>query len=146
MPKNQANRGKSSEAQVQAQLEAASSQAVTAFYRLPDARAGSRLPTLADFLVLHQGRTLLLEVKEVDHAFRLPHDNFKVDQVARMYRFSLAGAEPWVLIHHTPQNAWRLLSLAAFRSRADGGSWNFKDVQETTLQQALKALLNANPE
>lgn len=131
------SRGKSAEKLVSDRLEVLCKKADTAFYRLPDARAGSLKATLADFLIMQRSVMTLLEVKEVDHPYRLPHKNFAVDKVSRMRRFRMAGAKTWVLVHFTPTGKWRAAELEFFLTR-EGGSWDMRQFLETTLEQALE--------
>lgn len=136
MQNSAANRGKSAESLVSRRLDALSNKVDTAFYRLPDARAGSLKATLADFLIMQRSEMTLLEVKEVDHAYRLPHKNFAVDKVSRMRRFKMAGAKAWVLVLFTPTGKWRLAELDFFLTR-EGGSWDMRQFPEITLEEAL---------
>lgn len=128
-------RGKTAERLVKKRLEALSQHQSWAFERLPDARAGSFKAALCDFLVQHNGLTLL-EVKEVDHAYRLPHGNFSVDQVARQRRWKMAGTEAVVLIYFKPIKAWRIRDIDYFVTR-EGGSWSFKDTPTFSLEELL---------
>lgn len=132
-------RGKYAEAKVKALLKA--SEAVNfAHYRFPDARAGSFTVTPCDYMVCKQGSLTLLEVKEVNHAFRLPHGNFSKDQVARMRNFESAGAAAWVLVYFTPLKLWRCESISYFLQR-EGGSWNMSHIETETLEPLLRKIL-----
>lgn len=113
-----------------------SNQQDCAFYRLPDARAGSFMPTLADCLLMRQGVLHLIEVKEVKHDFRLPHGNFGVDQVARMRTWKMAGAVSIVLIYHSTIGMWRGYDVDRFVTR-EGGSWDLRDQEPGTLESLL---------
>ncbi len=120
-------RGKWAEGEVRKYLVAAE-RGDTAFYRPPDARAGSLQAVMADFMTLRKGLLTLIEVKEVEHASRLPYKNFSADKVARMRVWQLAGAEAWVIVCHRvgKVRTWRLLPLDVFIQRdADtpNGSW-----------------------
>jgi hypothetical protein len=135
-----AERGKSAEKAVAVALSTFDGRQDTTWWRIPDARAGSRQPAFADFLLLHKGQLMLIEVKEVEHAFRLPYANFDSGQVARMRRFQCAGAYAFVLIHFKPVNAWRCIDLDWFTERAsDKASW---DTARFPLLP-LKSILNA---
>lgn len=131
-----ANRGKEAEDLVRAYLTKRSAKASTSFYRLPDARAGSRQATLADFLFFNKGTGYLLEVKQVDHEYRLPHNNFDTGQVARMRLFEQAGAVPIVLVYHTPIKLWRANFVCRFIYR-EGGSWDLRGQEAVTLDEAF---------
>lgn len=84
------------------------------WYRYPDARAGSFQATPADFEAVQRGIPYLYEVKEVEHAYRLPEKNFSSDKRGRMQKRAWAGAECWVVICHMPEKVWRLVPLAVF--------------------------------
>jgi len=132
-----ADRGKFAEGEVRKYLQAQVAKGPTAFLRLPDAHAGSRTETICDFLVCSSGRPILIEVKEVDHASRLPHKNFDVGQVARMRLWEIAGAKAVVCIYFKPIQAWRILPLSLFIERT-GGSWQLADY---STQPTLEGLL-----
>lgn len=136
-----ANRGKVAEKLVKRQLEKLSLQSNTASYRLPDAHAGSFQATLADFLLVHKGVMYLLEVKETQHDYRLPVANYSPDQVARMRRFQLAGAEAHVLIYHANLSKWRTAPVDYFLTR-EGGSWDLRNLPLQELENILKENLN----
>lgn len=137
MSTSPANRGKQAENLVKKHLEKLSLQSNTASYRLPDARAGSFMATLSDFLLVHKGTMYLLEVKEVQHDYRVPHGNYSTDQVARMRRFQLAGAEAHVLVYHTNLGKWRTAPVDYFLTR-EGGSWDLRDLPLQELENILK--------
>lgn len=84
------------------------------FYRYPDARAGSFQVTPADFEAVQNWASYLFEVKEVEHAYRLPEKNFSADKRARMYKRQLAGADCQVIVCHMPEKVWRLVPLDVF--------------------------------
>ena len=135
-PASTANRGKVAEKEVKRRLEQLSVNSEIAAYRLPDARAGSFTPTLADFLVVQRGEMCLLEIKETQHDYRLPHANFGKDQVARMQRFQLAGAKAYVLVYHSTLKKWRKARLDYFQDR-QGGSWDLRDLPLWELKDIL---------
>ena len=132
-----ADRGKKAEKLVKAHLDKLSLRADFANYRLPDARAGSFQATLADFLVVRKGVPILLEVKQTQHEYRLSHQNFGLDQVARMRRFQSAGSRGLVLIYHSTLNIWRLIELDYFYTR-EGGSWDLRNVPTVKLEELFK--------
>ena len=108
-----ANRGKYAEGEVKKflkKLEAAN----CAHHRFPDVHSGSMVTAPADFMFMQAGIFRLLEVKEVQHDFRLPYDNFSPDQVARMRMWQAAGAHAWVLVYHKNLKAWRLIPAEWF--------------------------------
>ena len=130
-----ANRGKSAEAAVKKYLAKRSETIGFNFMRLPDARSGSFQPTTADFLAVSWGKPYFIEVKEVNHAFRLPSKNFGRDQRARLRAFELAGALARILVFHTPTKAWRALLLDHFED--DPPSWDLRHQPEITLDEAM---------
>lgn len=129
-------RGKTAEAKVKDKLVAMESHTCT-HYRFPDARAGSFTATPCDFMVMHSGQLTVLEVKEVNHAYRLPHKNFDLSQRARMKNWQLAGASAWVLIYFKPEDAWRLIELDSTAIRT-GGSWDFSAWPLMSLATAME--------
>ena len=133
-----ANRGKEAEALVKKHLTELSKQAHTMFYRFPDARAGSRQTAPADYMLVHKGKVILIEVKEVNHCYRLPHKN--LTQVPKLRRFEMAGAVSAVLVYFKPERAWRL-SPAEYFLETEGGSWDMRNIPLTSLTDALKDLL-----
>ena len=121
------DRGKWAEKQVKNLLERYDKFAAFAFMRLPDARAGSLQPTYGDFLAQSEGKMYLIEVKEVDHEFRLPYKNFSADKVARMWKFKLAKASMRMVVYHEPTGLWRFPPFDVFRTREVGsGSWDLR--------------------
>ncbi len=121
-----ANRGKWAEGQVKAWMTKRSdAEAGFWFYRYPDPHAGSLQSVPADFGALHDGDAFLVEVKEVQHAFRLPAKNFSADKVARMVKFTLAGGEGWVAVCHQPDKVWRLVPISVFSGERPA-SWDLR--------------------
>lgn len=141
-----ANRGKYAEGEVKKflkKLEAAN----CAHHRFPDAHSGSMVTAPADFMFMQAGIFRLLEVKEVQHDFRLPYDNFSPDQVARMRMWQAAGAHAWVLVYHKNLKAWRLIPAEWFLNRpklsASGkpvGSWVLDEFPLMTLAEAFTGM------
>lgn len=141
------NRGKTAEKAVTKALNVLALRADTAFMRLPDAHSGSFKATVADYLIASLGKTTFLEVKEVEHEYRLPHKNFESDQVARLKRWQLAGCDAQVAVYHSTLGQWRFLDLDFFFVR-EGGSWDFRAVpfiedteRPTRIMQMLSAEL-----
>jgi len=130
-----ANRGKEAEGLVKKHLTKLSEQYHTTFYRFPDARAGSKQTAPADFMLVHAGHLILLEVKEVDHSFRLPHKN--LSQVPSLRRYEMAGAVSIVLVYFKPEKAWRAANPNYFLN-IEGGSWNMSDIPLMTLADCIK--------
>lgn len=139
MSTSAANRGKEAEAGMRRYLDGLNRSGSAAFYRLPDAKAGSLLPTLADFLLMVSGKTYLIEVKQTDHAYRLPHGNFDKSQVARQRIWQSAGAVSVVLIYHKGLGLWRGYPIDRFIDR-EGGSWDLRDTDPNTLPFLMEKL------
>lgn len=136
-----ANRGKEAEKKIKDFLEKLKSTTSLVYHRLPDTHSGSRVPTLADFLVGIGGEAALLEVKEVNHGYRLPYGNFEVENVSRMKMWRLAGFKTLVAVYFKPLKQWRMVSSDYFERRplcsADGkpiGSWDMRDVQLSSVE------------
>jgi hypothetical protein len=109
-------------------------------YRFPDARAGSFTVTPCDFMFMREGKLTLLEVKEVEHAHRLPHRNFSPDQVARMRVWALAGANANVIVFHSTLNQWRVIPIYYFLQR-DAGSWSLTEYPLLSERDAFQAAI-----
>lgn len=81
-------------------------------------------------------RNGVIEVKEVAHAYRLPVQNFGIDQVGRMQIRALAGSEPLVLVCFRPPDekpCWRTAPLEFFQERpSKAGSWDFREIDAYT--------------
>jgi penicillin-binding protein-related factor A (putative recombinase) len=132
-------RGKVAEKRIKDWLKARSdSMLAFDFYRYPDARAGSFARVPADFEALQAGQSFLIEVKEVNHAFRLPSKNFAADKVARMVKRRLAGATCWVLIYFVPTRQWRAVELDFFRHRES--SWDLREFPEISFEEATQTI------
>lgn len=130
-----ANRGKEAEGLVKKHLTKLSEQSHTTFYRFPDARAGSRQTAPADFMLVHAGHLILLEVKEVNHSYRLPHGN--LTQVPKLRRFEMAGAVSIVLVYFKPEEAWRVAPVDYFLETS-GGSWDMSEIPLKALSECIK--------
>jgi hypothetical protein len=134
-----ASRGKSEEKSVKDFLEAYDkAHAKFDFLRLPDARAaGGRMASMPGdfeyFMPLVHG---LIEVKAVDHEYRIAKD--KVAQLPRLAKRELAGGSCFILIHHTPNNTWRILRPGQLEFGVP--SWDLRDYP--TFDTAESALLS----
>lgn len=136
----EANRGKKAEAAVRAYLKAYDERTHTFDWnRVQDAHsAGGRFTRqVFDFAWFMPGLHGGIEVKEVAHAFRLPHKNMTPESVAKLRKRELAGGRVVVLIHFSTTGLWRVLPLAPFLVR-EGGSWDFSGVR--TFESAKAAL------
>lgn len=139
-----AKRGKVAEGKVRDYLKALEAQtAQFTFNRIGDAGAarGAFAAQAGDFQAFGWGKNWIIEVKEVQHAYRLPHGNFGPEQVARMRKRGLAGSIPIVLIYHRNEKLWRLPHLEIFLYR-DGGSWDLREVRTQTLPEILDSVFN----
>jgi hypothetical protein len=143
-------RGKWAEGKVREALALRAGVADFNFMRLPDTRAGSFQPTTADFLVAYRGRVTLLEVKEVQHAFRLPRSNYPQDQRSRVRAWEMAGVCSLVVVAFLPfkgaayradREMWKSAPLAYFTGD-DTSSWDMRDLPLRTLDRALDAFLD----
>lgn len=146
---SQGTRGKFAEGKVRDHLKSLCALQGFNFMRLPDARSGSFTPTTADFLVGNRGpygsTAWTLEVKEVEHAFRLPRKNYPQDQRSRVRAWELAGFHSLVVVAFLPLKGkayrvdtpmWRAASLSYFTGD-DTSSWDMQDLPLVTLKTAL---------
>lgn len=133
-----ANRGKEAEGLVKKHLAKLSTQSDFTFYRFPDARAGSLQTAPADFMLLHKGQLILLEVKQVEHSYRLPHQN--LTQTPKLVRYEMAGAKSYVLVYFRPDKCWRIAPVDFFKFKS-GGSWDMRSIEVTTLELAIGNIL-----
>lgn len=136
-----ANRGKDAEKKIKECLEKLKSTTDLVYHRLPDTHAGSRTPTLSDFLVAVNAEASLLEVKEVEHEYRLPYGNFEVENVSRMKMWRLAGIKTPVAVYFKPLKLWRMTTSDYFEKRPlvsptgkPVGSWDMRDLQVCNIE------------
>lgn len=145
---SQGTRGKWSEGEVRKQLNLYAGYSTFMAHRLPDARAGSRQPTLSDFMTMHRGKHALLEIKEVEkHDYRLPHQNFDELKVGRIRSWQMAGSDAHVLVCFQPgarTAIWRYAPIDYFLTRT-GGSWDMRDIAPITLKQAMEIMYGPPP-
>lgn len=132
-----ANRGKVAEKLLQKHLQELCTSQKRAYYRFPDMMAGSRQPTLCDYLFLDNGKPYMIECKETQHDYRLPYGNFDAAQVGRMRLLEMAGAQGLVLVYHSGIKLWRGYGLSRFVDRSVGGSWDLRDTAPKTLKELL---------
>lgn len=138
-----ADRGKYAEKQVTSLLEAQSTTyADFAFERLPDARAarGAFKAMVADFDigVGSLGLAVFLEVKEMKHLFRIAKD--KLEQLARLRKWKLAGRTFYVLVYHSESDKWRLVPDSFFGLEGTPASWDLRPLPEyPSAEAALKS-------
>lgn len=145
---SQGTRGKWTEGELRKKLNLYSNYSSFTAHRMPDARAGSRQPTLADFITMHKGEFALLEAKEVsDHDYRLPHKNFDELKVSRIRAWQMAGAAAHVVVCFRPGAKtafWRYAPIDYFVTRT-GGSWDMRNLPIITLDQAMEIMYGPPP-
>jgi len=141
--KAQGQRGKAAESAVRALLEKLNSYPTFDWSRIYDARsAGGKFPSRpGDFEFFFPGTHGLIEVKEVDHDFRLPAKNFDKGQIAKLRKRHMAGGIIIILVQHTTTKKWRRVDLNWIAQRLDQPSW---DLQEFNLfNNAREALMGS---
>ena len=108
-----------------------------------DARAaGGKFQRVAgDFAFYSPVGHGIIEVKEVDHEFRLPYKNFELSQVAKAAKRELAGGDVHVLVYHTPLKRWRRLPIVFFQHRT-GTEYSSWDLSEWVLHPSCAAALD----
>jgi hypothetical protein len=153
-------RGKVAEAEVRKILKAIESKNMTfTFNKNPDAHAagGRAQPVAGDFQAFRsvsttfngtegqcESRNFIIEVKEVKHAFRLPHGNYSEDKVSRVQKRVYAGTEAVVAVMHKDADdrptGWRLVPQSVFTTRT-GGSWDLSAHPLVDINRALRDFL-----
>ena len=139
---SEANRGKVAEKKVKDKLLKMES-GNCAHMRMPDAHAGSRVSTLADFIFCKEGTLTLLEVKETKLPNRLPYQNVDKAQVGKMRMWKAAGARAWVITYHSTLDKWRFFEIDYFLQRdpeKPSGSWDFSEVPLYTLDEIFQQI------
>ena len=139
--KNPGQRGKYAEGKVREVLHALSGEfAGFDWERIYDARsAGGKFPSRpGDFAFYAHRLHGLIEVKEVEHDFRLPSKNMKKEQIAKLYKRDLAGGLILVLVCHKTTMLWRSVPLSWLQQRAAQPSWDLS--VHGTLASAEEAL------
>jgi penicillin-binding protein-related factor A (putative recombinase) len=125
-----ANRGKKSEADVNKFLAAMGNRlAIFDWHRVYDARsAGGRFNAqTGDFAFYTPNAHGIIEVKEVDHKFRLPNKNFDKAQIAKCRKREMAGGKIGVVVNFTEAKKWALVPLNYFYNRLDQPSWDLTE-------------------
>lgn len=123
-------RGKVAEGRVQKWLARQGEREVSFDWeRVYDARsAGGKFGArTGDFVFFSAGTNGAIEVKEVEHDFRLPAKNFDKAQIARLFKRELAGGKAVVLVLHTTTGKWRSAPLSYFRERLSQPSWDLSE-------------------
>jgi len=136
-----ANRGKSAEKAIATYLSELS-QKVAAFdwHRQYDARsAGGRFPAQPGDFAFYSAASVgffkipshgLIEVKEVEHDYRLPKKNFEKEQIAKLRKRELAGGKIAVVVNFTTTKKWVLVPLKFFRENLDLPSWDLRGFKQ----------------
>lgn len=137
-------RGKAAETKVRDYLKTVQATDINFdFERIQDARAagGAFAAQVGDFYAFREykgvHRSFILEVKEVDHEYRLPAKNFKKEQIARMRKRMWAGQRPIVLVYFSPKKLWREVPLTYFIDHLDAPSWDLREFELKPLPEAL---------
>lgn len=114
--------GKETEKLVEDVLKSMNKLQAFAFMRFADAKAARGLIKAqpADYLFVHDGTTVFLEVKALKHPKRLPKD--RATQLPTLKKFQMAGAECVVLVHHYMEGIWRLIDVSDLETGAP--SWD----------------------
>lgn len=82
-----------------------------------------------DFQFYSPGVHGVIEVKEVKHAFRVPHQNLNENSAGKLWKRQLAGGTIVILVYHSVTGKWRVTGLERFRVR-EGGSWDLSNLYE----------------
>jgi hypothetical protein len=119
-------RGKTAEKLVQALLDEWNTKCVNfAYTRLADSRAarGMVKAQISDYIVWHKEVSIPLEVKSIEHDYRLPKAN--LDQLPNLKKVELAGAYPLVLVHFKLSDVWRVAPTSYFEFGVP--SWDMRN-------------------
>lgn len=142
--RGQGKRGKFAEGKVRKFLDdLGNSSADFDWSRIYDARsAGGRFPSRpGDFEFYRPGIHGLIEVKEVNHDYRLPSKNFKREQIAKLRKRQLAGGSIVVLVYHTTSKLWRYVPLQHFIEHLKEPSWVLEEFPTSDSHKTLLAEL-----
>ena len=145
--KSESRRGKEAEDLVGKCLAGLKKESVKLDYdKVPDAfstRGTYTVPRVGDFLIFYRSASIALEVKEVDHEFRLPAKNVSPDSRERLRRRSYSGCHCYVAVYFKPLKVWRLAPISYFDHRA-AGSFDMSDLKVMTLAALMKDLLTCS--
>jgi len=108
------------------------------FERLPDARTGYYVKRPADFAFYLPGYHGLVEVKSVQHDYRVPRKN--ITQLEKMYRRQLAGGIVIVVVEHSTTGMWRMPDFGWLYERKTDPSWDLRQFDLLTFKQLKQAL------
>lgn len=143
-----ANRGKYAEGKVKDYLNKINEAMLNFdFERVLDAHAaGGRFQSrTGDFTWWAPELHGVIEVKEVEHAFRLPYKNVSTESIAKLVKRQLAGGQISILVCHQPMKLWRAVPLERLRERdkdTPSGSWDLSDLP--THKSVMDALANTD--
>ena len=109
-----------------------------AWHRLPDARSarGFLHSQPADYIYRSGQFSGFIEVKALKHPYRLPTD--RVTQLATLKKWSLAGSQNLILVHHYIEGVWRVLYPGGLDASVP--SWDLRNVE--TYPDAESALFS----
>ncbi len=123
-----ASRGKSAEDKIKAVFAPLLDRKVFDFERNYDARSAGGIAfarRTGDFTWYAQGRHGAIEVKEVEHGYRLPFKNLENHQLAKLRRRAWAGGEVVVLVRFMPEDVWRQVGIDDLPEKTSpSGSWD----------------------
>lgn len=137
-----ANQGKYAENKVRQLLDKLNAEYVFFdFERIYDARSGVKLPRVADYQFYLPAQHGVIEVKKVEHAYRLPVKNFQPGQLARMNKRRLAGGHVFTLVLFQTTGKWRCPGLDYLMAGMEAPSWDMRELPE---YDSVKAALEAN--
>lgn len=102
-----------------------------------------RIPSqTGDYNWFGVGRHGVIEVKEIEHEFRLPKKLFQRKDGTLKFgvlkKRALAGGEVTILVYHSVTKLWRTPDLQYFLDRLDQPSW---DLREFKTQDTVAAAL-----
>ena len=144
MATSPSKRGKVAEALVSKELKLLATRLDFDFERITDAyssRGGATTARPGDFLAFQAGKAVVIEVKEVAHEYRLPRQNFPLDQRARLRKRHLAGCSILVLVYSSVSKLWRILPIAEFGVETTG-SWDMRETSAGALRLHLEQVFN----
>ena len=108
-----------------------------AWHRLPDSKSARAFLKAqpADYIYRSGRHSGFIEVKSLKHPYRLPTD--RVTQLATIKKWSLAGSQNLILVHHYMEGVWRVLYPGGLDASVP--SWDLRNVE--TYEDAGTALL-----
>ena len=109
-----------------------------AWHRLPDSKSARAFLKAqpADYLYRSGQFSGFIEVKALKHPYRLPTD--RVTQLATLKKWSLAGSQNLILVHHYMEGVWRVLYPGGLDASVP--SWDLRNVE--TYPDAESALFS----